>query len=115
MEDCIFCKISKEEIPCKKVNEDENFLAFLDVNPQVEGHTLIMPKKHFETILDMPSSAGAELLDCVKKTALKLIDETKAEGFNVLNNNFESAGQVVKHVHFHILPRKKGDGFRVIG
>ena len=115
MEDCIFCKIISGEIKKDFIYENENFVSFLDTEPKVKGHALIISKKHFKIILDMPSSLGQELLDCVKKTALKLIEETKAEGFNFLNNNFESAGQVVKHVHFHILPRKKGDGFRVIG
>lgn len=113
--DCIFCKIASGEIKKDFIYENDNFVSFLDQNQDIKGHALIISKKHFETILDMPSSLGQEFLDCVKKTALKLIEETKAEGFNILNNNFESAGQIVKHVHFHILPRKKGDGFRVIG
>lgn len=113
--DCIFCKIASGEIPKKRIYENDNFFSFLDQNQDIEGHALIISKKHFETILDMPSSLGQELLDCIKKTSLKLIDETKAEGFNVLSNNFESAGQIVNHVHFHILPRMKGDGVKVVG
>jgi len=115
MNDCIFCKIVSGEIPVKKIYENENFFSILDKNQNIKGHALIISKKHFDTILDMPDSLGYEFLDCIKKTALKLIDKTKAEGFNVVNNNFESAGQIVKHVHFHILPRKKGDSVKVIG
>jgi len=113
MDDCIFCKIVNGEVPSEKVYEDENFLAIKDVNPKVEGHTLLIPKKHFKIMLDMPSSLGNEMLDTVKKVALKLMDEEKAEGFNLIMNNYEVAGQIVPHAHVHILPRKKDDGFKV--
>ena len=109
MEDCIFCKISSGEIPSEKIYENEEFFSIPDANPVAEGHSLVISKKHFETTLDLPSSLGSELLDCVKKTAAKLIEEKKMEGFNVVNNNFKSAGQIVPHVHFHIIPRNKGD------
>jgi len=109
MKECIFCKIAKGEIPSKRIYENDNFFSILDVNPRVNGHSLVISKKHFENILDMPSSLGPEFLDCIKHTAIKLIEENKFEGFNVLNNNFEVAGQIVKHFHFHIIPRKKND------
>ena len=108
-EDCIFCKIANGDIPVKRIYENDNFFSIPDANPQVKGHTLVISKKHFETILDMPLSLGSELLDCIKKTSLKLIDDFQFEGFNILNNNFEVSGQTVKHVHFHIMPRKKQD------
>ncbi len=107
---CIFCKFVKGEISCEKIYENDNFFSVLDVNPKVKGHSLIIPKKHFKTCLDLPSSLGIELLDCIKKTSLKLIKDFNADGFNIINNNFKSAGQVVNHFHFHILPRKDGDG-----
>ncbi len=109
MEECIFCKIAKKEVPSKVIYENDNFFSIPDANQVTEGHSLVISKKHFDTTLDLPSSIGTELLDCIKKTALKLMKETKTDGFNVINNNFESAGQLVKHVHYHILPRKKGD------
>ena len=109
MKDCIFCKISKGEIPVKKIYENDSFFSILDLKPIVKGHSLVISKKHFETILDLPDSLGPKLLDCVKKTSLKLIKKYNADGFNVGNNNYKAAGQIVKHVHFHILPRKKGD------
>ena len=76
----------------------------------------MISKKHFETSLDVPNSLGPELLDCIKSTALKLINKKQngSVGFNIINNNFEVAGQVVKHVHFHVLPREKDDGIRFI-
>ena len=108
MKECIFCKIASGEIPSKKIYENSNFFSIPDANQQVEGHSLVISKKHFKTFLDLPVTIGSELIDCVKKTALKIIEETKSDGFNLVNNNFESAGQLVHHVHFHILPRKKG-------
>jgi histidine triad (HIT) family protein len=109
MKDCIFCKIARGEIPSeKKIYENDNFFSIPDVKPKTEGHSIIISKKHFETFLDLPSTLGTELIDCIKKTAFNLIEKHKSEGFNIINNNFESAGQVVKHFHVHILPRKQG-------
>ena len=85
-----------------------------DANPVTEGHSLVISKKHFKNTLDLPLSLGAELLDCIKNTAMKILNDTEAEGFNIINNNFESAGQAVLHVHYHVIPRKKGDGLRMI-
>ena len=115
MEDCIFCKIVKSKIFADKIYEKDNFLSFPDVNPLIEGHSLVVSKKHFETFLDLPNTLGQELLDCIKKTSLKLMEKYRAEGFNVISNNFEVAGQIVKHLHFHIFPRKIDDGFKVCG
>jgi histidine triad (HIT) family protein len=109
-EECAFCKIAKGEIPVDRIYENDNFVSFPDANPVIEGHTLVVPKKHFKTLLDFPDSLGGELIDCIKKTTMKLIEEHKAEGFNVISNNFPAAGQAVHHVHFHIMPRKDGDG-----
>jgi histidine triad (HIT) family protein len=111
-EDCIFCKIGERKLPNEKViYENDSFFSIFDVAPEVEGHMLVISKKHFETVLDLPGSLGQELLDCIKNTALILIKEKNAEGFNITQNNFESAGQVVKHFHVHILPRKKDDEY----
>ena len=114
-EECVFCKIVKGEKLEKVIYENDNFFSILDINPAVEGHSLVISKKHFETILDMPDSLSPELFDCIKNTALILMKKYNAEGFNVISNNFEVAQQIVKHVHFHIMPRKKGDGeFRFV-
>jgi len=109
MEDCLFCKFVKGESQVEIIYENDNFMSFQDISQKVEGHSLVISKKHFETVLDMPGSLGSELIDCIKKTSLKLMKEYEATGFNVVQNNFKDAGQVVNHVHFHILPRKKGD------
>jgi histidine triad (HIT) family protein len=97
------------EIKIKKIYENDNFFSIPDANQKVDGHSLIISKKHFKTTLDLPNTIGPELLDCIKRTAVELVKEHKAEGFNIVNNNFSAAGQVVEHVHYHILPRKKGD------
>jgi len=112
MDDCIFCKISKGEINSPKIYENFNFFSIKDANPLAKGHSLIIPKKHFKTILDLPSSAGKDLVDCIKETALKVIKEINCEGFNLIQNNFEAAGQVVEHLHFHLIPRKKEDNLK---
>ncbi len=114
MEDCIFCKIAKGDVPSNKIYENENFFSVADQNPVVDGHSLVISKKHFENLLDFNPLLGSELLDCIKNTAIKLMKEKNASGFNVLNNNFESAGQIVKHIHFHIIPRKDDDGIKIL-
>jgi histidine triad (HIT) family protein len=112
-EDCIFCKIVNKEIEKDLVYEDENFIGFLDINPKVEGHTLIVSKNHYKSLLDMPNSLGNELQEAVKKVGLDLINSGKAEGFNVLVNIGEVADQVVSHLHVHVIPRKKEDSVKL--
>ena len=107
--DCIFCKIARGEIHCTKIWEDENTIAFLDVHPaSVGGHTLVIPKQHFELITDVPDDILTDLAKTIKKVTKVLLKET--EGINVLQNNGNAAGQFVKHVHFHLVPRYKNDG-----
>ena len=110
--DCIFCNIATGKIPSKKIYDDDNFFAILDIHPKAEGHTLIVPKKHYKTLLDMPASLGNELMDTIKKVSLDLIEKKQAEGVNVCSNIGASAGQAVHHAHVHVIPRKKGDGLK---
>ncbi|MFH1456385.1 MAG: HIT family protein [archaeon] len=105
MSDCIFCKIVEGSISCTKVYEDDEVLAFLDVAPLAKGHCLVVPKKHFEFICEV-SDIGQVAL-AVQKIA-KVLGELN-DGVNVLQNNGRSAGQVVPHVHFHLIPRNEGD------
>lgn len=102
--------MSNGEIPKKKIFDNENFFSILDINQEIKGHALIISKKHFENILELPDTLGVELLNCIKNTSLKLMKEYNADGFNIMNNNFEAAGQLVNHFHIHILLRKKDDG-----
>ena len=113
-QDCVFCKIAKGEIPAVKTGESNNFFAILDAHPQTDGHTLIIPKKHFVTLLDIPNKLGEELLEFTKKVSSDLLEKKKGDGFNILMNNLEPAGQIVKHAHIHIIPRKEKDGLKII-
>jgi len=108
-DDCIFCKIANGEIPCHKVYEDDEVLAFLDVGPVSTGHTLVIPKAHFNTFDQCPGGVLAKISACAGKIAGAVAEATDAEGYNVLCNNGRAAGQLVEHVHFHIIPRTSGD------
>ncbi len=114
IQDCIFCRISSGKIPAEKIYENANFFSIPDANPKIEGHSIVISKKHFSTILDLPTSLGQELIDGIKNTSIKLMKEKNALGFNIINNNFASAGQIVNHIHFHVIPRKDGDGFNAL-
>jgi len=115
MERCIFCEINDGKIPSEnKIYETENFFSILDINQDVKGHALVISKKHFSNILELPVSLGRELLDCIKGTSLKIMKDYQATGFNTINNNFDSAGQLIKHFHLHIFPRKEDDGLKII-
>ncbi len=114
MDECIFCKISHGEIISKKIYENCNFFSILDANPKVKGHSLVISKDHIENILSLPDNLSQDLLDCIKNTASKLMDEENVEGFNVLSNNFDVAGQIINHLHFHVLPRRKNDGVKLV-
>lgn len=112
-EKCIFCDIAEGKIPAKKIYENGNFFSIPDAHPVAEGHSLIISKKHYKTVLDIMNSLGSELLDCIKNTSIELMKNTSAEGFNLVNNNYSAAGQIVNHVHFHIIPRWKNDGLKL--
>ena len=107
--DCVFCAIAAGEIPCFKVFEDELVLAYLDINPFSEGHTLVIPKAHTTGLLDTPEETLAVLLARVKKVAAHLKTALGCDGFHILQNNGAAAGQTVGHIHFHIVPRRNGD------
>lgn len=115
MNDCIFCKIIKGELPSVKVYEDEKILAFLDISPVNPGHTLVVPKEHFENILDTPEGVLSDLIKAVKKIAPAVMKGTNTSAFNLGVNNGSEAGQVVQHTHFHIMPRWQGDGYKLWG
>lgn len=109
-DDCIFCKIIQGKIPCYKVLEDKEFLAFMDIRPINKGHVLVVPKNHCINLLDFPKSEETDLIEFTKKVAKAIVKATNADGFNVGMNNGPAAGQVVMHAHLHIIPRFKGDG-----
>jgi histidine triad (HIT) family protein len=101
---CIFCKIANKEIPAKIVYEDESTFAFLDINPRSKGHTLVIPKEHYETFDELPDDVAIALVKTIKKV-IEMLRPLNPDGYNILNNNKPAAGQEVPHVHFHIIPR----------
>jgi histidine triad (HIT) family protein len=113
MDDCIFCKIAAGKVPCNKVYEDKYTIAFLDINPAAKGHTLVIPKEHYETMTDIAPAVMQSLSLSLQKVAKKVHDGLLADGYNVYINNKPAAGQVVMHAHFHIVPRKHDDGIRI--
>ena len=113
MGDCIFCKIVKGDIKAAKVYEDKDTVAFLDISPAGKngGHALVLPKRHYELITDIPDRELASLAKAVKKVSAALL--SFSEGVNVLQNNKKAAGQYVMHAHFHIIPRHENDGITI--
>ena len=109
MDECLFCKIADGSIPSQKVYEDEKVVAFLDINPATPGHTLVAPKKHFSSIFDADEETLAAMISAAKKIAERLRDKLDAEGVNVIQNNGQIAGQIVNHIHIHVVPRYKDD------
>jgi histidine triad (HIT) family protein len=111
MNDCVFCKIVRGEIPCYKVYEDSNCLAFLDINPASRGHVLVVPKKHFKSFIYMSEKEYIEFMKSFQHIGKGMAKYS--EDFNVVQNNGKEAGQVVEHLHFHIIPRRAGDGLHL--
>lgn len=112
---CIFCKIINKEIPSKIVYEDDDVLAFLDLSQLTYGHTLVVPKKHYDSFLEISDSELTILMPKVKKIANMVVSKIGAKGANIVTNAGEAAGQSVKHIHFHIIPRYgKNDDFGFI-
>ncbi|MFW9828863.1 MAG: HIT family protein [Candidatus Thorarchaeota archaeon] len=107
--DCIFCKIADGEIPSRIIFENELTMAFLDIFPISEGHTIIISKNHHSNLEDIPDFELIELYKVVKKLAYRIHKYLEIDGYNILQNNFSAAGQEINHFHVHIIPRKVGD------
>jgi histidine triad (HIT) family protein len=110
MDGCVFCKMVAGEIPVAKVYEDEAVFAFLDIGPISDGHTLVIPKEHCTRIHDCAPDVLADVASRLGRIAEAVTTAVDADGYNVLSNNGSAAGQVVDHLHFHVIPRKTGDG-----
>ena len=108
--DCIFCKMAAGQVPVTKIYEDEIVLAFLDIGPVSDGHTLVIPKQHFEKLHDCPPQLLGQVCSCLGRIARAVEVAMSSDGYNVLCNNGRAAGQLVEHLHFHIIPRNSGDG-----
>jgi len=110
--DCVFCKIVAGELPSTKVFEDAEILAFMDIGPIVKGHTLVIPKQHVDPVTEMPPGLLARVMHVVQKVAAAQLNGLKADGVNIMQANGKCAGQVVPHVHFHVIPRFENDGHK---
>jgi len=107
--DCIFCKIADREIPSRIIFENDFTLAFLDISPISKGHTIIIPKNHYSNLEVIPDYELSEVYKVVKNLAIRIHKNLKIDGYNVLQNNFVAAGQVIKHFHVHVIPRNYDD------
>ncbi|MDD2957324.1 MAG: HIT family protein [Lachnospiraceae bacterium] len=112
-QNCIFCKIANGEIPAATLYEDEDFRVILDLGPASKGHALILPKEHAANLYELPDALAGKAMILAKKIASKLSVALKCDGFNIVQNNGEAAGQTVFHFHIHLIPRYKGDTVNV--
>ena len=110
MSDCIFCKIARREIPCLAIYEDDHIISFMDIARDVDGHILVIPKSHCESILDCDPDTLAHVMCTVKSISNHLVDHCGYEGVNLLNASGAAAGQSLPHFHIHIIPRRHDDG-----
>lgn len=113
MKNCIFCKIAKKQIPSDIIFENKNLMAILDIMPVNLGHTLVIPKKHFKTMNDVPDKLLSEMILTSKKVSKAIMKGLKIKGFNLGVNNGKAAGQKINHVHFHIITRQAKDGLKL--
>ena len=109
-QNCIFCKIANGEIPSKSIYEDEDFKVILDLGPATRGHALILPKEHASNLFELPDETAAKAMVLAKKLGKQMVDNLKADGLNLIQNNGETAGQTVHHFHLHLIPRYQDDG-----
>ena len=110
--DCIFCKIVEGAIPSTKLFEDDSAIAILDINPITFGHSLYIAKEHYSTLLDVPEGELGGIIKNLQKVISALLKATGCEGFNIIQNNQRCAGQLVPHLHFHLIPRRPNDPIR---
>lgn len=108
-DNCIFCKIIAGEIPSHTLYEDEQFRVILDVSPATRGHALILPKQHYANLYELPEDMAADAMRLAKKMMKTMTDKLNCDGFNLVQNNGEAAGQTVFHFHMHLIPRYEGD------
>ncbi len=108
--DCLFCKIGKKEIAAEIIYEDASAVVILDVNPRAPGHAMVLPKKHVETILDLDAPETGLIFEAVKKTVAIIKNALLPDGFTIGINQGRAAGQIIEHLHIHVIPRYKNDG-----
>lgn len=108
-ENCIFCKIANGEIPSRTLYEDDDFRVIMDLAPATKGHSLILPKDHYKNVYEIADDTAAKVLPLAKKMATLMTEKLGADGFNIVQNNNEVAGQTVFHFHVHLIPRYNDD------
>ena len=108
-ENCIFCKIANGDIPAATIYEDEDFRVILDLGPASKGHALILPKEHYANLYELSDELAAKVLGVAKKVITKMTEVLGCDGYNIVQNNGEAAGQTVFHFHMHLIPRYKDD------
>ena len=106
-DDCIFCKIAAGEIPSRKIYEDKDLIAIMDLSPTSKGHSLIIPKEQYTNIYDIDEEIAGKVMKTAKKLSTKMTVALNCDGFNLLQNNGETAGQTMFHFHMHLIPRYK--------
>lgn len=109
-ENCVFCKIAKGDIPSKVLYEDDEFKVILDLGPATKGHALILPKNHYRNLYEIPDEVAGKVMLLAKKMARHMTEKLNCDGFNLVQNNGEAAGQTVFHFHMHLIPRYTEDG-----
>ena len=109
-DDCIFCKLANGVFETNKIYEDDDFTVILDAAPATKGHALILPKEHYANIYELDDETAGKALKLAKKLAIHMTDKLGCDGFNIIQNNGEAAGQTVFHFHVHLIPRYKDDG-----
>ena len=111
---CIFCKIANGEIPSRTLYEDEKFRVIMDLGPATRGHSLILPKEHYANLYEIPEDLAADAAKLAKKLAIRMTEKLGADGFNIIQNNNEAAGQTMPHYHVHLIPRYQNDGQHIL-
>ena len=112
-DNCIFCKLANGGIPSKALYEDETFRVILDLGPATRGHALILPKEHSDNLYELPEDTASKVLVLAKKMAQHMTEKLSCDGFNLVQNNGEAAGQTVNHFHLHLIPRYVTDGQKI--
>ena len=111
---CIFCKLANGDIPTRSIYEDEDFNVILDMGPATKGHALILPKEHYANLFELPEETASKVMVLAKRQATKMKERLNCQGFNLVQNNGECAGQTVMHFHYHLIPRYENDNQNIL-
>ena len=112
-DDCIFCKLANGDIPTNVIYEDDTFTVIMDAAPATKGHCLILPKEHYANIYELDEEVAGKVFKLAKKLAAEMTEKLGCDGFNIVQNNGETAGQTVFHFHMHLIPRYKDDNQKI--